>query len=121
MNSVHVEGDNLVEDSSYQEHEDEHEPSSGAETVEEGTPLEESSDFLQSDKDTEQEPLPVVEEPVGGLPKLSYASIVCTCSMPSHTQELHMLLSISSSVSVLFITCIVIRSVTLLLLQEEET
>ena len=36
---------------------------------------------MQNEEDTAQEPLPAVEEPVGELPKVSYASIVCTYSM----------------------------------------
>ncbi|CDP03794.1 unnamed protein product [Coffea canephora] len=77
-NSVHIEGDDAVEDYSYreQEQEQEQEQNAGAETVDEGTSLEESSGFMQNEEDTAQEPLPAVEEPVGELPKVSYASIL---------------------------------------------
>ncbi|KAL3531189.1 hypothetical protein ACH5RR_010511 [Cinchona calisaya] len=74
VNSVHIEGDDPVKDCSYQEPDQEH--NSGVETVEEGTSLEESSAIPQCDNDTSPEPLPAVVEPVGELPKLSYASIL---------------------------------------------
>ncbi|KAL3517739.1 hypothetical protein ACH5RR_020328 [Cinchona calisaya] len=76
VNSINIEGDDAVEDYSYRETEQEQEPNSGAENVEDDTPLEESSAFLQNEEDTAEEPVPAVEEPVGELPKISYASIL---------------------------------------------
>lgn len=77
MNSVHIEGEELVEKYSFQEHQKEHD--SEAERVDEEPALEESSLFIQEADNTVQEAVPVAEEPVGELLKLTYASIACTC------------------------------------------
>ncbi|KAL2456200.1 Nuclear transport factor 2 (NTF2) family protein with RNA binding (RRM-RBD-RNP motif) domain [Forsythia ovata] len=94
VNSVHIEGDEAVEEYSFQEHEEEQDPE--AERVEEDTPLEESNPLLQSVATTVQESAPAVEEPVEEPQKLTYASILraskgkaapSVSSRPSFTQS----------------------------------
>ncbi|KAL2556888.1 Nuclear transport factor 2 (NTF2) family protein with RNA binding (RRM-RBD-RNP motif) domain [Forsythia ovata] len=74
VNSVHIEGEEPVEEYSFQEHQQEHDPE--AERVQEDPALEESSVLIQDAATTVQEPLTAAEEPVGELPKLTYASIL---------------------------------------------
>ncbi|XP_022890645.1 uncharacterized protein LOC111405820 isoform X2 [Olea europaea var. sylvestris] len=86
MNSVHIEGEELVEKYSFQEHQKEHD--SEAERVDEEPALEESSLFIQEADNTVQEAVPVAEEPVGELLKLTYASIASGESRSVHVKNL---------------------------------
>lgn len=73
--SVHIEGDEPVEGYSFQKHDSE------AETVDKEPAFEESSVLIQDSGTTVQEAMPAAEKPVGELPKLTYASIVCTIAI----------------------------------------
>ncbi|KAL8029175.1 hypothetical protein ABFX02_14G210900 [Erythranthe guttata] len=83
LNSVHTEGDERVQEYSYQEHlqqdlepEPEFEPEAEVEKTEDGTPFEESRHLLQSTVTTSHEPERSVDEPVGEPEKFTYASIL---------------------------------------------
>lgn len=85
VDSVHVDGDEPVEEYSYQEHlrqdpepelEPEPEPEPEADRLEDETPFEETSPVLESTLTTVQEPQLSAEEPIGEPEKLTYASIV---------------------------------------------
>ncbi|XP_020550128.1 ras GTPase-activating protein-binding protein 1 isoform X2 [Sesamum indicum] len=108
VSSVHIEGDETVQEYTFQEHhqqepepelEPEPEPEPELEpevdTLEEETPFEESSPLLQSTVTTVQESQLSMAEPVGEPEKLTYASILrakgkstpSISSQPAYTQR----------------------------------
>lgn len=77
VNSVHIDGDDEVEDYSGEDQQPQ-QLDFESETELEETPAEDLSALLHKVVEAEPEPVHSVEEPVGEPPKLTYASIVCT-------------------------------------------